>query len=116
MSEHRSIARGRPSRALVLLGLLGLLGSACGQLGGVHQRTVGVVPVGAVAAGGSGVSTVAGSVPAGASIVDVGGAQGETISGDPTSLPPGSPGGAVSSTTISTTSVIPLTIHVPISN
>src|SRR5207302_214826 len=98
MTRHpatgRSPARG--ARALVAIAALALLGSACGQMGGVHQAPIAVQPVSAVGTSATGVGGLADS---GASTVDAGGAVGPSLSGDSTLGPSSNTAAPVSSVT-----------------
>src|SRR5438093_7588155 len=77
--RHRGghVSPFRSRRALSSLGLLALLGAACGQIGGVHQQPV--VPAAAVVNAAAGPEGLADN---GVNVGDTGGVRGPSISGD----------------------------------
>src|SRR5436309_3133131 len=78
-------SRAQATRALGLFALLALLGTACGQIGAAHQRSVGIAggqPVNAVGFTNQGAE---GTILIGQGASDVGGAK-NTFSGDSTQL------------------------------
>jgi len=104
--QRRSTSGGRglPRRIAGLAGLLALVSVGCGQVGGVHQTTVGIAPV---SYAGQTVGTGTGVViPSGAPSGDIPETTGPTFSGDNGTL-----GKGAVTRTVTVTQILPQAPH-----